>query len=199
MQLSLWLKPPHPPPPPPSPLSLLQLHVELIQLNLRWKGDGGRYAESASFCQSSHESRRCHLNHSAFCNQTGYGGALLCAGVSHEKKMVWMFSGSRSQRHIWSRYDCFCYILQTADPFATKLSQVVHVSCENIWLLCSRSNSQQRFKISFDVCPGDIIWTIESFEPNLRWLMHCYEPGCHAERFALAIIRVKVTVRAFKC
>ena len=37
-------------------------------------------------------------------------------------------------------------------------------------LLCLRSRSKLRFKMSIDVCPDDIFWITEHFVPNLVWL-----------------------------
>ena len=66
------------------------------------------------------------LNLLTFCYQTWYGDALLWDEVSH-KKIGLLLSRSRSQwGPICSRYDCFCYIFWTADPFATRLGLLVH-------------------------------------------------------------------------
>ena len=48
-------------------------------------------------------------------------------------------------------------------------------------LLRSRSRSQRRFKISVNVCPGDVFWLTEHFVTKFSMVMHHHEPECHAE------------------
>ena len=65
-------------------------------------------------------------NCSTFFNQTWYGDASSWARVSCGKIGL-LTSRSRSQwGFILSKYDCFCCIFWTADPFAIKLSFMVH-------------------------------------------------------------------------
>ena len=51
-----------------------------------------------------------------------------------------------------------------------------------IGLLCSRSRSQQNFKMSMNVCPDDIFWIAEPFTAKLGMVMHHYEPDCLPKR-----------------
>ena len=48
-------------------------------------------------------------------------------------------------------------------------------------LLCLRSSSQWRFKMSVNVCP-DIFWTTEHFVTNPGMVMQHHKPECHAEK-----------------
>ena len=52
-----------------------------------------------------------------------------------------------------------------------------------------RSRSQQRFKMSVNVCPDDIFWIREHIVTKLAY----HEPECHAERGRGAVFKVKVT------
>ena len=73
------------------------------------------------------------------------------------------------------------------------------VSCGKTGLLHSRSRSQGRFKMSVNVCPGDIFWITEHFVTKFGMVMQYHQKKkCHAEIFvvAVAIFKVKVTARA---
>ena len=59
------------------------------------------------------------------------------------------------------------------------------VSCGKIGLLCSRSRSRQRFKMSVTVCPDNIFRTAEHFVTKLGMMMQHHEPECHAEKNCL--------------
>ena len=50
-----------------------------------------------------------------------------------------------------------------------------------IGLLCSRSRSQQHFKMSMNVCL-DIFWITEPFATKLGTVMHHHEPDCCSKR-----------------
>ena len=52
------------------------------------------------------------------------------------------------------------------------------MSYEEIGLLCSRSWSQQNFKMSVNVCPDDIFRITEPFTTKLGMVMHHQEPHC---------------------
>ena len=49
-------------------------------------------------------------------------------------------------------------------------------------LLCSRSRSQRRFKLSVNVCPDDIFWTAEYFVAKPGMVMRHHKPECHVEK-----------------
>ena len=49
-------------------------------------------------------------------------------------------------------------------------------------LLCSRSKSQQNFKMPVSVCPDDVFWITEPFTTKLGMVMHHYEPDCFSKR-----------------
>ena len=49
-------------------------------------------------------------------------------------------------------------------------------------LLCSRSRSQWRFKMSVNVCLYDIFWITVHFVTKFGMVMRHYEPECHAEK-----------------
>ena len=55
------------------------------------------------------------------------------------------------------------------------------MSCDKIWLLCSRSRSQRRFRISFSLCPDDIVWTSEPFVTKFKIVMPHHEPVCRTK------------------
>ena len=65
-------------------------------------------------------------------------------------------------------------------------------------LLCSRSRSQQRFKMSVNVSVDDIFWIADHLVTKFGMVMQHHEPMCHAEIFVVAVatFKVKVTVRA---
>ena len=56
-----------------------------------------------------------------------------------------------------------------------------------IGLLCSRSRSQQNFKMSMNVCPDDIFWIAEPFTTKLGMVMHHYEPDCLSKRLVCCL------------
>ena len=56
-----------------------------------------------------------------------------------------------------------------------------------IGLLCSRSRSQQTFKMSVNVCPNDIFWIAEPFTTKLGMVMHHYEPDCLSKRLVCCL------------
>ena len=55
--------------------------------------------------------------------------------------------------------------------------------CGKIGLLCSRSQSQRRFKMLVNVWLDDIFWTAEHFVTRLYMMMQQHEPKCHEENF----------------
>ena len=63
-------------------------------------------------------------------------------------------------------------------------------------LLHSRLRPQRRFKMSVNVCPDDIFWTVEHFVTKLGMVMQHHEPECHAGKRMFSIFKVKVTARA---
>ena len=65
----------------------------------------------------------------------------------------------------------------------------------DIGLLCSRSKSQQNFKICINVCPDGIFWIAEPFTTKLGMVMHHYEPDCLSERSSLLSSRSRSQLR----
>ena len=65
-------------------------------------------------------------------------------------------------------------------------------------LLCSRSRSHQRFKISVNVCPDDIVCITEHFVTKFGNVMQHHEPECQVEKEKkmVTVFEVKVTARA---
>ena len=63
----------------------------------------------------------------------------------------------------------------------------------DIGLLCSRSKSQQHFKMSMNVCPDNIFWIAEPFTTKLGMVIHHYEQNCLSKNW-FAVFKVKVTV-----
>ena len=47
---------------------------------------------------------------------------------------------------------------------------------------CSRSRSQQHFKMLMNVCPDGTTWTSEHFVTKLGMVMQHHEPECHTEK-----------------
>ena len=66
------------------------------------------------------------------------------------------------------------------------------LACEKIRLLCSRSRSQQRFKISVNVCLDDKFLNCPATKPVI--LMYHHEPKFHWKWFT--VFMAKVTIRA---
>ena len=56
------------------------------------------------------------------------------------------------------------------------------VSYGKMGLLCSRSRSQQRFKMLVNVCLDDVFWATEHFVIKLDMRMQHHKPECHAEK-----------------
>ena len=56
----------------------------------------------------------------------------------------------------------------------------------DIGLLCSRSRSEQNFKMSMNVCP-DLFLLTEHFTTKLGMLMHQYEPDCLSIRLVCCL------------
>ena len=124
------------------------------------------------------------VNYQTFCYQTWCCDALSWGGVSC-KKIGLLFSRSRSQQGLmWSKYDSLYYIFRTADPLATKLGLMAHhhkLDClweDWIALLCSRSRSQERYKIPVNVHLDDISATAEPFVAKLGMVMYHHGPSC---------------------
>ena len=54
-------------------------------------------------------------------------------------------------------------------------------------LLYSRSRSQQRFKMSVNVCPDDIFWILEHFVTKLGVVMQHHKPECPVKKLDYCI------------
>ena len=63
------------------------------------------------------------------------------------------------------------------------LSGLIIILDKENGLLCHRSRLQQNFKMSMNVCPGNIFWTAEPFTTKLGMAMHHHEPDCGSKRF----------------
>ena len=62
-------------------------------------------------------------------------------------------------------------------------------------LLCSRSRSQQRFKMSVNVCTDDIFWITEHFVTIFDIVMQYHEPESYKHFAVVVFFKVKVTAR----
>ena len=100
-----------------------------------------------------------------------------------------------SEGFIWSNYDfllcllnCWSFCNQT---WFDGLSWVIFWKA--IVLICSRSRSQQRFKVVMNV-HLDIFSTAEPFVTILGMVMQHHGPQCHVKRL-VCYFKVKVTVR----
>ena len=56
-----------------------------------------------------------------------------------------------------------------------------------VGLLCSRSRSQQNFKLSVNACPDDIFWNAEPFTTKPGMVMHHYQPECSSKRLVCCL------------
>ena len=70
------------------------------------------------------------------------------------------------------------------------------MSSENVGLLCSRSMSQPRLKVSVNVSLDDILCIAEPFVTKPSMVRHHYKPECHIQKW-VSIFKVKVTVTEF--
>ena len=72
------------------------------------------------------------------------------------------------------------------------------VSSENVGLLCSRSMSQPRLKVSVNVCLDGILCIAKSFVTKPSMVRHHYKPECHniCKKW-VSTFKVKVTVTEF--
>ena len=59
---------------------------------------------------------------------------------------------------------------------------ISQMSCEKMWLLCSRSGSQWRFKMPNSVYLVCIFWTTQPFGTKLGEVMQCHELEYHPKR-----------------
>ena len=70
------------------------------------------------------------------------------------------------------------------------------VSNENVGLLCSRSMSQPRLKVSVNVSLDDILCIAEPFVTESSMVRHQYKPECHMKK-QVSAFKVKVRVTQF--
>ena len=63
-----------------------------------------------------------------------------------------------------------------------------------IGLLCSRSRSQQNFKMSMNVCPDGVFSFAEPFTTKFGMVMHHYEQIIFEKDWS-AVVKVKVTLK----
>ena len=148
-----------------------------------------------SQCQGHCEGSKCQrlsswylLNHQTFSYQTWYCDASSWARVSC-KKIGLLFLRSRWQQwFIWSKYVSLYYIFWAADPFACRLSLIVHyfshweigflcwlmigVFYVKIRLLFARSRSQWRLKTLLNLYVSYIFCTIDFLATKLGVLIY---------------------------
>ena len=70
------------------------------------------------------------------------------------------------------------------------------MSSENVGLLCSRSMSQPRLKVSVNVSLDDILCIAEPFVTESSMVRHQYKPECHMKK-QVSAFKVKVRVTQF--
>ena len=63
------------------------------------------------------------------------------------------------------------------------------MTCKINWISESRSKSQQRFKMSLNVCSDDIFWIVTYFVTKLGMVVQHHKPECHAEKKCLLSTR----------
>ena len=71
------------------------------------------------------------------------------------------------------------------------------MSSENVGLLCSRSMSQPRLKVSVNVSLDDILCIAEPFVTKPNMVRHHYKPARHMRKMGF-YLQVKVTVTEFR-
>ena len=71
------------------------------------------------------------------------------------------------------------------------------MSNENVGLLCSRSMSQPRLKVSVNVSLDDILCIAEPFVTRSSMVRRHYKAECHMRKW-VSIFKVKVTVTEFR-
>ena len=137
---------------------------------------------------SEYSSRRYALSCWTFCNQTWYGDATSWAKVSC-KKIGLLSSSSGSQwRLILSDMTVSTIAAEQLIFFATKFNWMVRYhkpECGEIGLLCSKSRSQQNFKMLMNVCRDDISSTAEPSVTKLGLVHH--GPEYHARRLVCCL------------
>ena len=72
------------------------------------------------------------------------------------------------------------------------------MSSENVGLLCSRSMSQPRIKVSVNVSLDDILCIAQPFATNPSLMRHHCKPERHMRKKWVSIYKVKVTVTEFR-
>ena len=72
------------------------------------------------------------------------------------------------------------------------------MSSENVGLLCSRSMSQPRLKVSVNVSLDDILCIAEPFVTKPSMVRHHYKPERHICEKWVSVFKVKVTVTEFQ-
>ena len=72
------------------------------------------------------------------------------------------------------------------------------MSSENVGLLCLRSMSQPRLKVSVNVSLDDILCIAEPFVTKTSMAKHHYKPERHMRKMGFSIFKVKVTVTEFR-
>ena len=116
-------------------------------------------------CQNCYKTLYCDASSWArmLCKKIAYFKAKVTA-MTHMIK-VWQF--------LQSVLNCWSFHYQTLFEGTLLYARV---SYEEIGLLCSRSRSQQNFKMSVNVCPDDIFWIAKPFITKLVMMMHHHEP-----------------------
>ena len=126
-------------------------------------------------------------NHRTFCYQIW-----MSLNIMRKTLLLLLSSGSWWQWElIWSKWDFLLYFLNCWF-LATKLGLMIHhqkpeCPVKTIGLLHSGSRSQQRFKISVNVCLDDIFWITEHFITKLGMVMQHHGPKCHARKLVCCL------------
>ena len=125
-----------------------------------------------------------------FCNRTWYCGAPPWAGMSCEKNGFYL----QGQGHSVGLYNqnmtvsTISFIsskpVSLLQPNSLWVQIIIskEVSNENVGLLCSRSMSQPRLKVSVNVSLDDILCIVEPFVTKNSVVRHLYKPECHMRK-----------------
>ena len=127
-----------------------------------------------------------------FCNQTWYCGAPPWARMSCEKMGFYL----QGQGHSVGLYNQNMTV-STISFISSKPVSLLQpnsiwayiiiskeVSSENVGLLCSRSMSKTRLKVSVNVSLDDILCITEPFVTKPSMVRHHYKPECHMRKIS---------------
>ena len=127
--------------------------------------------------------------HATFCNQTWYCGGPRWAGMSC-KKMGFYLQGQGHSVGLYNQNVTVSTIsfissipMSLLQPNSIWMWIIIskEVSNENVGLLCSRSMSQPRLKVSLNVSLDDTLCITEPFVTKPSMVRHHYKPECHMQ------------------